>query len=254
MSLKSARRAGGELSRIEPNLSLCKRYSQPYALAEMRLSTLCALCVLLVLGFVAGRPTPAVANTLPGPVLIRQSTLGAVAVRPDGAIVLAGRIVDCPPYSPWFGGCPDPRTYLVELDRHGHLVPGFGSELSTRRLGRVLALTIGPEGDVFVAGKGGAGSRLARFDHHGHLDPSFGTDGVVKVKEVGDRILPAIGAVSIEPDGAAVITGIVRTVEGGQEVFLLRFRRDGSLDPSFGTGSGELPPATLGSTLGAGRA
>jgi uncharacterized delta-60 repeat protein len=207
---------------------------------------------LLGLSLVA--PGGAVANALPGPVLIRQSTLGAVAVRPDGAIVLAGRTVDCPPYSPWFGGCPDPRTYLVELDRHGHLVPGFGSELSTRRLGRVLALTIGPEGDVFVAGKGGAGSRLARFDHHGHLDPSFGMDGVVKVKEVGDRILPAIDAVSIEPDGAAVVTGIVRTVEGGQEVFLLRFRPDGSLDPSFGTGGMVLSPLILGGRLGPSKA
>lgn len=213
----------------------------------MRLST---LCVLLVLGFVAGRPTSTVANALPGPALIRQSTLGAVAVRPDGALVLSGRTVDCPPDSPWFGGCPDPRTYLVELDRHGHLVPDFGSELSTRRLGRVLALTIGADGDVFVAGKGGAGSRLARFDHHGHLDPSFGMDGVVKVKEVGDRILPAIDAVSIEPDGAAIVTGVVRTVDGGQEVFLLRFRPDGSLDSSFGTGGTVLSPSTLGGRLG----
>jgi uncharacterized delta-60 repeat protein len=213
----------------------------------MRLST---LWVLLVLVFVAGRPASAVANLLPGPVLIRQSTLGAVAVRPDGAIVLAGRTVDCPPNSPFFSECPGRRTYLVEFDRHGHLVPGFGSELSTRRLGGVFALTIGPEGDVFLAGKGGWGSRLARFDLHGHLDPSFGMDGVVKVTEVGDRILPAIDAVSIDPDGAVVVAGVVRTVAGGQEVFLLRFRPDGSLDPSFGTGGMVLSPSTLGGRLG----
>ena len=203
----------------------------------------------LVLVFVAGSPPSAVANVLPGPILVRQSTLGAIAVRPDGAIVVAGRTVDCPPNSPWFGGCPR-RTYLVEFDRHGHLVPGFGSELYTRRLGRVFALAIGPEGDVFLAGKGGEGSQLARFDHHGHLDPSFGRGGVVRVKEVGDRILPAIDAVSIEPDGAVVAAGVVRTVEGGQEVFLLRFRPDGSLDPSFGTGGMVLSPSTLGGRLG----
>ncbi len=197
-----------------------------------------------------GRPAAAVAKVLPGPVLVRQSTLGAVAVRPDGAVVLAGRTVDCPPKSPFFWKCRGRRTYLVELDRRGHLVPGFGGELPTRRLGGVFALAIGPEGDVFLAGKGGSGSRLSRFDRQGHLDPGFGVGGMVKIKEVGDRILPAIDAVSIEPDGAAVAAGIVRTVDGGQEVFLLRLRPDGSLDPSFGTGGMVLSPSTLGGRLG----
>ena len=213
----------------------------------MRLST---LCVLLALVFVAGRPASAVANVLPRPVLIRQSTLGAVAVRPDGAIVVAGRTVDCPPNSAFFWPCRGRRTYLVEVDRHGHLVPGFGSELSTRRLGGVFALAIGPEGDVFLAGKGGSGSHLSRFDRKGHLDPSFGMGGVVTVKEVGDRILPAISAVSIEADGAVVAAGIVRTVDGGQEIFLMHLRPDGSFDPSFGTGGLILSRPTLGGRLG----
>jgi uncharacterized delta-60 repeat protein len=213
----------------------------------MRLST---LCVLLVLVFVAGRPASAVADASPGPVLVRQSTLGAIAVRPNGAIVLAGRTVDCPPNSPFFSECPGRRTYLVEFDRLGHLVPGFGSMLSTRRLGGVFALAIGPEGDVFLAGKGGWGFKLARFDRHGHLDPSFGRGGVVALREVGDRVLPAINAVSIGPDGAVVGAGIVRTGTGGQEVFLLRLRPDGSFDPSFGTGGIVLSPSTLGGRLG----
>ena len=254
-------RASERLSPIGPNLSLCERYSKSYALTEMgstarstrNASTLVMrlsiLCLLLVLVFVAGRPASAVADAAPDPVLIRQSTLGAVAVRPDGAIVLAGRTVDCPPNSPWFGGCPL-RTYLVEFDRHGHPVPEFGSELPTRRLGEILALTIGPEGDVVVAGKGGLGSHLARFDRQGHLDPSFGRGGVVSVREVGDRILPTISAVAIEPDGAVVVAGVVRTVAGGQEVFLLRFRPDGSLDPSFGDNGEVLSRSTLGGRLG----
>src|SRR5436190_3113398 len=120
----------------------------------MRLST---LCVFLVLVFAAGSQASAVADVPPGPVLARQTTLGAIAVRPDGAVVLAGRTVDCPPDSPFFWGCLGRRTYLVEFDRRGHLVPRFGSEHSTRRLGGVFALAIGPEGDVFLAGKGGWG-------------------------------------------------------------------------------------------------
>lgn len=213
----------------------------------MRLST---LCVLLVLVFAAGSQASAVADVLPGPVLIRQTTIGAVAVRPDGAVVLAGRTVDCPPNSPFFWRCPGRRTYLVEFDRHGHLVPGFGSELSTRRLGGVFALAIGPEGDVFLAGKGGWGSRLSRFDHRGRLDPSFGMGGVVTFKEVGDRVLPAINAVAVEPDGAVVAAGIARTVGGGQELLLLRLRPDGSLDPGFGNGGEVLSRPTLGRRLG----
>jgi uncharacterized delta-60 repeat protein len=213
----------------------------------MRLS---ALCLLLVMAFGAGHLAPAVANVLPGPVLIRQSTVGAVAVRPGGAIVLAGRTVDCPPYSAFFSACRGRRTYLVEIDRHGHLVPKFGSELPTRRLGGVFALAIGPEGDVYLAGKGGWGSHLSRFDHHGHLDPSFGIGGRVTIKEVGDRVLPAIDAVAVEPDGTVVAAGVVRTKAGGQEVLLLRLKPDGSLDPSFGTGGEVLSRSTLGGRLG----
>lgn len=213
----------------------------------MRLST---LCVFLILVIVAGSQASAVADVPPGQVLVRQTTIGAVAVRPDGAVVLAGRTVDCPPNSPFFWRCPGRRTYLVELDRRGHLVPGFGSELSTRRLGGVFALAIGPEGDVFLAGKGGWGSRLSRFDRQGHLDPSFGTGGVATFKEVGDRVLPAINAVAVEPNGAVVAAGIARTVGGGQELLLLRLRPDGSLDPSFGDNGEVLSPATLGGRLG----
>jgi uncharacterized delta-60 repeat protein len=213
----------------------------------MRLPT---LGLLLVLVFVAGLPPTAVAKAVPGPVLIRQTTLEAVAVRPDGAVVLAGRTVDCPPNTPWFGGCPDPRTYLVEFDRRGHQVPGFGSELPPRRLSHVWSLAIGPEGDVLVAAKGGQGSHLARFDLQGHLDPTFGRGGVVAVKDVEERVLAAIGAIAVEPDGSVVAAGTVRTVDGDQEVLLLRLRPDGSLDPSFGTGGTVLSRSTLGRRLG----
>lgn len=213
----------------------------------MRLST---LCVFLVLVIAAGSQASAVADVPPDPVLVRQTTIGAVAVRPDGAVVLAGRTVDCPPHSPFFWRCSGRRTYLVELDRRGHLVPGFGSELSTQRLGGVFALAIGPEGDVLLAGKGGLGSRLSRFDRQGRLDPGFGTGGVVTFKEVGDRVLPTIKAVAVEPDGAVVAAGTARTVEGGQELLLLRLRPDGSFDPSFGNGGELLSRPTLGGRLG----
>ena len=250
------------LSRTEPNLSLCKRHSQPYALIEMGSPArftrnawtpampLFTLWVLIVLASAAGRQAPAVADVPSGQVLVRQMTLGAIAVRPDGAIVVAGRTVDCPPDGPSFSVCPGRRTYLVEFDRHGHLVPGFGSALPTWRLGGVFALAIGPEGDVFLAGKGGRGAHLSRFDRQGHLDPSFGVGGRFTIKEVGDRIFPAIKAFAVEPDGAVVAAGIVRTEKGWPEVFLLRLRPDGSLDPSFGDGGKVLSPSTLGGRLG----
>jgi uncharacterized delta-60 repeat protein len=210
-----------------------------------------ALCALVVLVFAAGRQASAVADAPSGEVLVRQSTLGAIAVRPDGAIVVAGRTGDCPAHTSFFWRCPGRRAYLVEFDRHGHLVPGFGSELPMRRLGGgVFALAIGPEGEVFLAAKGGLGSHLSRFDRQGHLDRSFGIGGVVAVKEVGDRVLPAIKALAVEPDGNVVAAGIARTKEGGQEVFLLRLRRDGSPDPSFGDGQKVLSRSTLGGRLG----
>lgn len=142
-----------------------------------------------------------------------------------------------PALQPLVRGMPDPRTYLVELDRHGHLVPGFGSELPTRRLGGVLALTIGPEGDVFVAGKGGLGSHLARFDRHGHLDPSFGTGGMVLSRStLGARLGPSkVEALALTDEGRIVVAGSTElTAKTRSALFAARYLHDGRADLSFG--------------------
>src|SRR5262245_32550126 len=71
----------------------------------------------------------------------------------------------------------------------------------------------------------------------GMLDPSFDGDGMVVTPAVPDPDVGSAGhakAVVYQPDGKIVVAGDVFAFFG--QVVLARYRRDGSLDPAFGTG------------------
>ena len=78
------------------------------------------------------------------------------------------------------------------------------------------------------------GSALARFRPDGSPDPSFGDGGVV----IGAG--PSIAALSVVAGGRIATVGTSGTegdlLEPGAVVAVARYREDGSLDPSFGTG------------------
>jgi uncharacterized delta-60 repeat protein len=71
----------------------------------------------------------------------------------------------------------------------------------------------------------------------GDLDPSFGSGGVVLTPDPGRLGIEAL-AVAGDGRGRAVVAG----ASVGDEFTLFRYRRDGSLDPSFGSdGQAERP-------------
>lgn len=215
----------------------------------MRLLAVCFLLVLVSVGL-DPRPPSAVAAAPRGPVLVPERSVGAVTVRPDGAVVVAGRTGYCLGASEAARPCRDRRIYLAEFDRHGQFVRRFGGEWPSRWFGGVRAIALGPEGDVYLAGKSNSGARLAHFDRDGQRDPGFGAKGIVKFQVVGDRILPTFEALVITSDGGVIAAGTARTENGWQEVLLLRFEPDGSLDPGFGSGGVVLTPAAPGPRLG----
>jgi uncharacterized delta-60 repeat protein len=77
---------------------------------------------------------------------------------------------------------------------------------------------------------------VVRLQPNGSRDPTFGTDGVATT-----RITPWAGAeaVALQPDRKIIVAGVTAT---GNEQFdptlflLVRYRSDGSLDPTFGNG------------------
>jgi uncharacterized delta-60 repeat protein len=114
----------------------------------------------------------------------------------------------------------------------------FGDEGKvTTDLGRAeaRAVAIDSQGRIVVAGSTGDGSAdfaLARYMPDGSLDPAFGTGGVVTTDFGGYD--PA-SEVALDSSGRIVVGGSSLT-PSGTHAALARYRANGSLDPSFGSG------------------
>ncbi|BEL04418.1 hypothetical protein Q0Z83_026090 [Actinoplanes sichuanensis] len=76
---------------------------------------------------------------------------------------------------------------------------------------------------------------LARYDKHGRLDRAFGSHGKVTTDFLGD--LDTATTVAVQSDGKVVVAGQASTANQSRTMFALaRYRANGSLDTSFGTG------------------
>jgi uncharacterized delta-60 repeat protein len=212
-----------------------------------------AICFLVLFAGAMYGPASTLADP-PAPVPIPVRSVGAVAERPDGGVVVAGHTGYCLGASDVARPCRDRRVYLAEFDPRGHLVRSFGGEWPSRLLGGVRAIALGSGGDIYLAGKSNGGARVAHFAPDGQPDAGFGAGGVVRFQEVGDRVFPTLEGLAITPDGGVIAAGSVRTVAGRQEVLLLRIEPDGSLDSGFGSGGAVLTPAAPGPRLGPGDA
>src|SRR4029077_20360704 len=72
----------------------------------------------------------------------------------------------------------------------------------------------------------------------GDLDPTFGGDGIVRTDLTPDE--DAGSAVRIQPDGKIVVAGKRGIGVPNQRFAIVRYGTDGSLDPSFGGGDGNV--------------
>jgi uncharacterized delta-60 repeat protein len=179
---------------------------------------------------------------------LRGEALGVV-LQPDGKIVVAG-----------YSGLSDVSldTALVRYEADGSLDPSFDDDgIAVVDLGgglrdAALDVVVQADGKVVVAGLvdllPGPGRAhdflLARFGVDGsldtqpldpYLDAPFGIGGVVTTDFGEERDVAY--AVTIEPGGKLVVAGEMKdefTTPG--DFALARYRLDGSLDPSFGSG------------------
>ncbi|WP_019925299.1 hypothetical protein [Nocardia sp. BMG111209] len=167
----------------------------------------------------------------------RADRADAVAIQPDGKIVVAGSTHD-----------PDPAQgdnfVVVRYGSDGQLDAGFGSggTVSTDFGGKAdvaAAVALEPDGRIVVAGTShgtdtGDNIAIARYTGNGVLDPSFGDGGRVST-DLGTRADHA-NAVAIQPDGRVVIAGSTHDPAQGDNFVLVRYGADGKQDNSFGTG------------------
>jgi uncharacterized delta-60 repeat protein len=164
----------------------------------------------------------------------------ALALGPDGAIVVAGYATD-------------PATLNTDIALVRLLADGTPDEAFGEG-GRALAdLAGGGDGawDVVVLEDGrivvvgGVSSELGfdlaviRFAADGTPDPEFGQGGLALVD------LPESGAntaVALEPDGALVAAGLAIAGPFGDDLVLTRYTADGTPDIDFGTGGVSRTP------------
>lgn len=145
--------------------------------------------------------------------------VGAIAIQPDGAIVVAGDAGGAAEYTSRFG--------LARFDEHGSLDPSFrgdGTAVTnfTRWDDSASDLAIQADGMIVAVGVAGFGwgrqatFALARYRTDGMLDTSFGEDGKLRTRVGGvqpGQQIEIVGswakAVALQADGRIVLAGDV---------------------------------------------
>jgi uncharacterized delta-60 repeat protein len=169
----------------------------------------------------------------------------AVAIQPDGKIVVAGRAA----IEAVTGGVLDFDFALARYNHDGTLDTGFGSggKVTThfgdgRNIAQAVLLQ--PDGHIVLAGgapgvNGAFDFALARYSSSGALDPSFGTGGMVLTDFLGDNDVAR--ALALQSDGKLIAAGEAaggKSIIGtplGTDFALARYNPNGSLDTTFGT-------------------
>jgi uncharacterized delta-60 repeat protein len=164
----------------------------------------------------------------------------AVALQPDGRIVVAGE-----------AGPSGPATsYALARYRSDGVLDatfGTGGRVTTdigSGFDRAQDVLVDPSGRIVVAGQsvdaGVSRVALARYDTSGALDAGFGSGGLVVMPLLASS---AVRGVVRQPDGMLLVAGSATASPPDDEEFLLaRYADDGTLDPGFGIGGIVLTP------------
>jgi uncharacterized delta-60 repeat protein len=176
-----------------------------------------------------------------------QSTAEAVAIQPDGKIVVAG-LANHPERGWDFAVAryePD-GTLDDSFDGDGRLTTDFDDGPDG-----ASALAMQPDGRILVAGESTGDFASARYESDGDLDTSFGGDGRVRTDFAG--LGDGAHALALQPDGKPVLAGYATESPGSlvdRVIAVARYEPDGDLDSSF-AGDGRATVDILGSAADA---
>ena len=171
-----------------------------------------------------GQSGIATADVTPGNDVAR-----AVAVAPDGKIVVAGIGSD--------GGAGAARyLVLARFNQNGTLDTSFrfDGKITNPLVKEIQSLLVQPDGKIVIGGY----KEIIRYNANGTIDTSFGNEGVADVTlatPFGSGMF--IDALAVQSDGSILAAGTIGfgnrdTARGG----LLRLNSNGTADTSFGDG------------------
>jgi uncharacterized delta-60 repeat protein len=156
-----------------------------------------------------------------------------MALQPDGKIVLVGSVSS---------GSDNGKIGVLRYRSDGSLDPAFGGDGivltdPTPTYDDGLAIGVEADGQIIVAGGAGFAGPNERFvtlayEPDGSLDPTFGGDGKVFTDLTSKPDVPF--GLAIQEDGKIVVAGGAALGSDTDPKFaLVRYERDGSLDPSL---------------------
>jgi len=156
----------------------------------------------------------------------------AVAQQADGKLVATGPIV----------GVGTQDIALVRITADGMLDASFDGDgmlaVDFGDLEYASSIALQSNGAIVVAGITGnfsipAKSALLRVNADGSVDNTFGAAGQAS-HDFGNEI--GLNDIVVQADGKLVATGMLNTSFQGQDMILVRFNADGSLDTAYGNG------------------
>jgi uncharacterized delta-60 repeat protein len=155
----------------------------------------------------------------------------ALALEPDGKIVVTGRI---------FGNFNGYFNWIIaRFNSNGSLDTTFGSGGRTitdfGSFDAATAVAIQTDGKIVVAGEADSNFGIARYNPDGTLDSTFGAGG----KNVSYFLSGPATAMAIQSDGKIVVVG------GGFSYGVARYNSNGTFDSSFGVDGKVTPIARM---------
>ena len=146
-----------------------------------------------------------------------------IIVLPDGKLLVGGNFTE-------YNGTP--CNNIIKLNLDGSIDTSF--VIGTGFDNTVLTFALQSNGKILVGGNftqynGNSYSGIIRLNLDGSIDPSF---------VIGTGSNGSIYTISVYPDGKIVISGNVTDYNGTPCMFIIRLNSDGSIDPSFVTGTG----------------
>lgn len=142
------------------------------------------------------------------------STINAIALQPDGKILIAG------PYSSM-----DHGTGITRLHPDGTVDDTFDAQNQAPMA--ISDIKVLPNGQILVAGRFSSWSGgLAVLNSDGSRDPSFSHSGYIHSSAIYDNVYPRT---AIQADGKIVVAGL----QTSNTVKIIRYNADFSIDTSF---------------------
>jgi uncharacterized delta-60 repeat protein len=166
-----------------------------------------------------------------------SSSVGAVALQPDGKIVAGGDAVNSGQLA----------FALARYNANGTLDSSFGTggqvitAVGTSDV--VDGLALQPDGKIVAAGYATNATNdfaVVRYNANGTLDGTFGSGGKVTTDVTAGQV-DLGNAVALQPDGKIVVVG--SSFNGTDNDFaVVRYNANGSLDGTFGSGGKVITP------------